>query len=69
MAPDDAVGALVSALDGLSRDCNQEGDADGSLAFTYASMALRSGVQPVPMTLTVTDHDQTFRGFVHVQED
>ncbi len=66
VSPTDQSDVLVSALEGLSRDCNQQGDADGSLAFTYAAMAVRLGVEPSEVTLQVGDQAERFLAFVHV---
>jgi hypothetical protein len=65
-SPDDQADQLANALETLSRECNQQGDADGSLAFTYAAMAIRLGVEPSEITLRVGEETRRYLAFVHV---
>jgi hypothetical protein len=65
-SPNGQADQLASALESLSRECNQQGDADGSLAFTYAAMAVRLGVEPSAITLKVGDESREYLAFVHV---
>jgi hypothetical protein len=66
LSPSGQADQLASALETLSRECNQQGDADGSLAFTYAAMAIRLGVEPSEITMQVGDESRHYLAFVHL---
>jgi len=63
-APEDEE--LAVAFDGLSRDANAGGDAEGGAAFSGAAMALRLGIRPTEIAVSVGGESRRYLAFVHV---
>lgn len=57
---------LAIEFDGLSRDANGRGDGDAGAAFSGAAMALRLGIRPSDVTVSLDGANQTYSAFVHV---
>ncbi len=57
---------LAVAFDGMSRDANVAGDADAGLAFSGAAMAVRLGLRPTPIDVTVNGESRRYFAFVHI---
>jgi hypothetical protein len=66
IAPTDAGDLLASTFDALARQSNQQGDADASLVYGYTAMALRLGVRPTPLSVTIDDEPEIYQALVHV---
>jgi hypothetical protein len=58
--------ALASTFDGMSRDANVGGDADAGAAFSGAAMAVRLGIRPTEIAVTVNGESRRYSAFVFV---
>ena len=56
---------LAAAFDDLTRAANREGDVDAGAAFSAAAMAVRRGVEAVPLAVTLDGVSTPLAGFVH----
>ena len=54
---------LASVLDGLTVQANREGDVDAGAAFSSAAIALRLGVEPIPIVLQVDGARLQYQAF------
>lgn len=57
---------LAIEFDGLSQEANGRGDGDAGAAFSGAAMALRLGIRPTPISVSIDGADQRYSAFVHV---
>jgi hypothetical protein len=64
--PDPSEDELVTTLDALTQEANQEGDVDASAAFSSAAQAARFGIRPTPIEVTFDDRSERYLAFVHV---
>lgn len=58
--------ALAVALDGMEQDAARQGDGDGMAAFGAAAIAVRLGVRPGDLAVSVDGDVRRYRAFVHV---
>jgi hypothetical protein len=65
-SPNEQTDLLATAFEGYARQSNQEGDADASLAFAHAAMAVRLGIRPTTISVLVDDQPIPFQALVHV---
>jgi hypothetical protein len=57
---------LAVELEGLSQEANQRGDVDASSAYSAAAMAVRLGIRPTPIGVSVAGVTERYEAFVHV---
>jgi hypothetical protein len=57
---------LAATLEGLSRDATTEGDPDASAAFSGAAMAVRLGIRPTPIPVSIDGETRRYLAFVHL---
>ena len=65
-SPSEQTDLLAATFDGYARQSNQEGDPDASLAFAHAAMAVRLGIRPTTISVSVDDQPVAFQALVHV---
>lgn len=57
---------LAATFDGLSSEANGRGDGDESAAFSGAAMAVRLGIRPTEIPVTIRGDSRRYLAFVHV---
>jgi hypothetical protein len=57
---------LASAFEAMAGEANGRGDPDESAAFSGAAMAVRLGIRPTEIGVTIGDESRRYLAFVHV---
>jgi hypothetical protein len=64
-APETPDAELEAAFDQMASDANRQGDAETAADFSTAAMAVRFGIEPTTIGVTVGDKSERYLAFVH----